>query len=332
VRVQGASGWRRSQSSSTSDLAGESSVRITSNHAVVAKRPQDLSWGPVIARDLSTAHMVALKFPRRLPFVGEELPITAIVANCTVQRESVRVVELVLDSGETAVWLQMAESSSVFIAPNCGLTWLPSNSAGIAPNCGFIATYGAFPPALNTAQRVVAIWGFSRAPRMFRQALYKSAELHQCRESLESAGFSFVLPSGGFMFVQPEEAELVQAALRQRNVAPRSSEVVVSPEFETRLEESLGLVPGDANVHRRRVNELRLDTAMGDILHFRNGRPFRYMVNGIWIQGRRTFIEIGKTDELRSMVTASTTDRHTAIRGGLNPRSLARSRLRRHSW
>lgn len=260
-------------------------VRVTSNHALMAKQMGDVSWGPVVARELSPNYTVVLRpteghIVRPSYAFHDQEPIPATVVDSRVERASVRVVELEIDSGESAVWLQMAQQAS----------------SSAAAQAGCIASYGEFPGVLNTRRRVVALWGFSRNPPRFRQALIESGELRGCRLDLEAAGVSFRLPSGGFLFVRPEEAELVLAALRRRGIAPRGSEVVVSPEFETRLEEALGLISRNENVHRRRLNELRLDAAMGDISYFRNGSPFRYRIDGCLVQGRRTFIEIGEAD------------------------------------
>merc|ERR1712000_565475 len=97
-------------------------------------------------------------------------------------------------------------------------------------------------------------------------------------------------------------------------------------ESETRLEEALRVVPRKENVHRRRSEQVTLDTALGDMSHYRNGRPFYFIVDGFTLQGRRTFIEIGE-EEAQTVVTASTTDLRNAGDGpSRNPRARARHR------
>lgn len=96
--------------------------------------------------------------------------------------------------------------------------------------------------------------------------------------------------------MKPSEAQLVIKALEMQEIRPRASEVVVAPEFETRLEQSLALMSSSCNVHPRKKNELRLDPAMGDILYFANGCPFRFTNGGTVVQGRRTFIELTDDD------------------------------------
>lgn len=277
-RIPGTEGY------SFDDRGDNWTVDITSNHALLAKRQYDLAWGPVEARRLTSDFEVRLtpvdsrfqdlRSAFEVVYVGTPL--------ATTRRESVRVVELELDSGEAAVRLQM---SGVVLSYNTS---------------AFIASYGESPRQRHTPRRCVSIWGFSRAPRGFINALTESESLEECRAELTAAEISFRFSTGGFLFVRAADAELVHAALRRQGIAPRSSEVVVAPEFETRLEEALRLEQPRCNVHRRRTREVRLDAALGDLLHFTNGRPFAYEVGGVVVQGRRTFIEIPEDDTTTS--------------------------------
>lgn len=256
------------------------SVKVTSNHSLMAKRDRhDLAWGPVVARDLSIGHVVAYNDFAHANYNDNPHPRTADVIRSHVQCEKVSVVELELDSGEVAAWLR-------------------------ASPVGLIASFGEFPKQHNTVGKQVAVWGFSRCPPTFRQALRESAELARCRNDLVNAGHPFILPQGGHMFVRPEEAELVLKALELKKLAPRPSEVVVSPEFENRLVEALGLVPGRENFHRRQSEQVPLDSAMRCFGFYRNARPFQYVVGNIVVQGRRTFIEIGE-DRLWAQAAAT---------------------------
>jgi len=212
-------------------------------------------------------------------------------------------VEIRLNSGKTAAWLQHVQK-------------LPT----------YLAVYGKEPSSVNFEKSYVALWGFSRCPAQFRHALRTSPELDACRRALERTGkFSFVLPSGGYMFVPADKAELVIHALAMAGIAPRASEVVVSPEFETLLEEALGLVSASENVHRRRLQAVPLDAALADLLRYRNGNPCHFLVGDRVVQGRRTFINIDDHDGTHSLVAASAPD---AGGGSHNPRAIASSRLR----
>mmetsp|Transcript_56498 Transcript_56498/g.103711 ORF Transcript_56498/g.103711 Transcript_56498/m.103711 type:complete len:1174 (+) Transcript_56498:53-3574(+) len=281
-----------------------SSVKITSNHHFMAKRlPVSSPWGPMVVRDLTCLHIVAFD-----PSVssGEIGPPGKIqVSEVSVQRENTKVIELKLDCGEVACWL--------FANPT-----------------GCVATYGEVPYICSANGRHVAMWGFSRCPRGFRDALRTSVELRDCREALIDAGFSFQFKSGGHIFVQPQDMELVQRALRIRGHAPRASEVVVAPEFEVQLQEALGLLSSRASVYPRRQEEVQLDTAMGDVAAYMNGRPFSYVTGNRVVTGRRTFIDLEAEDLTPSVVTASTSDLRNRGDGGNNPnpRAHAAARLR----
>mmetsp|Transcript_42901 Transcript_42901/g.113579 ORF Transcript_42901/g.113579 Transcript_42901/m.113579 type:complete len:592 (-) Transcript_42901:353-2128(-) len=211
-------------------LTGDGSeVRVTSSHSLMSTRPQqDLSWGPALARDLSPEHVLAFMNADGNGLAQDQELHQVVVSQTSAQRDSTSVTELELNSGEVACWLQ----------------------AGPA---GCVASFGELPTPLNTRHRCVAIWGFSRCPPDFRAALRTSEALDACRRGLESAGFSFQLESGGHMFVRPEEVAIVVRSVRL--IRPRSSEVVVSPEFEIRLEEALGLLSRALNVHRRSIQD-----------------------------------------------------------------------------
>jgi len=284
-------------SSRTSTGLGDFSVRVTSNHAIMGKAPTDVCWGPVEARRLSSSDKVALRHQTRNGMAygsfeseygfngfgsssaaGETMAtIKAAQPHTRGERACVQVVELVFDFGEAASWLRMESSSTSLHEQH-------------------IASYGDLHTVLRSGKHGVWIWGFSRSPGDYIRALTESEELEGCRRDLLRAGFSFRLPSGGFLFVKPSEAQLVIKALEMQQIRPRASEVVVAPEFETRLEQSLALMTSSFNVHPRKKNELRLDSAMGDILYFANGCPFRFITGGTVVQGRRTFIELTDDD------------------------------------
>lgn len=94
------------------------------------------------------------------------------------------------------------------------------------------------------------------------------------------------------MFVRVEYARLVRAALQRESIKPRPSEVVVSPEFETRLQDALGLVPGRQNVHAIRYTNLRLDHVLAVFARYQNAHPFQFILDGRVVSGRRTFLEL----------------------------------------
>lgn len=283
-----------------------SSVCVTSNHHFMAQRMSGtLPWGPTVVCDLDSSYVVVFQY---VPFeVGVECSEqAAMVSAVACKRSNTKVIELELDGGENACWL---------------------NASGTA----FVASYGEVPRIRTGVGRCVSLWGFSRCPRAFRDALRTSDELNDCREALIDAGFSFQLDSGGHMFVQPSDVQLVRRALRIYGHAPRASEVVVAPEFEVRLQEALGLVSSVASVYPRRKSRMRLDTAMGDISMYKNGRPFSYVTGDHVVTGRRTFIDLDVEDDVApSVVTASTSDlRHMGYGRNPNPRAHASARLRR---
>lgn len=138
---------------------------------------------------------------------------------------------------------------------------------------------------------------YSRFPAIFRAALLEGPELHQCREGLEQRGFSFELPSGAKVALQPYE---YQFALRLvENYHLGKQHVIVSAVFDLPLQQVIAQLPSRANVRERDRKVLF--------------NPHQFQVS-------RTFVHI--PDQIQrdmSSVTNSTTEVH----GGFNPRRLA---------
>ena len=152
----------------------------------------------------------------------------------------------------------------------------------------------------NNLQEEETIWllRYNRHTKEFHEALH-GPELLACRESLESAGKSWRLPSGAYIFVNPNQHQAVAEMLDGRTLY--SSHVVVSTSWEPELQLAL--------TYKVRESELLSVPAAG----LRNAET-SMVVKCM----DRTFLSFSPPFRSSVSVNQSTTEAH----GGLNPRRV----------
>jgi hypothetical protein len=274
---------------------------MTSNHSLLAKHPHGIGWDRVSARDLVPPRQVVTSLVQTYLHQSVGEPCAHAIKHNTQRRKSCRVVEIELTNGAVALWLKFVPNYAkpIYQSPVTSLNKISSTRSNLI---GVIASYGEFSITSDTRRRKVAIWGFSRAPKQYHQCLTDSPFLEECRDALIRAGFSF-RQNKGYMFVRPSDVRMVQETLSCKGILLRSCEVLVAPEYETRLEQALNV---SGHFYRSSVSHLSFESALDNLLHYRNAQPFQYYINGRHIQGRRTFIDVVNQDDQRSTRTAQT--------------------------
>eukprot|EP00928_Gymnodinium_smaydae_P075972 TRINITY_DN58996_c0_g1_i1.p1 TRINITY_DN58996_c0_g1~~TRINITY_DN58996_c0_g1_i1.p1 ORF type:complete len:496 (-),score=77.76 TRINITY_DN58996_c0_g1_i1:372-1811(-) len=137
---------------------------------------------------------------------------------------------------------------------------------------------------------------FSRHPKSFERGLMRDESLREAREALNRAGLSLRLPSGAFVFVDPDEYSAAMVALEGKTTT--ASDVIVSE----RLEPVVRAAVASATSHR-------------DNVRVREVHPLGYAGEDP-IVVERTFLSVPRAVRSRDSVTNSTTIVHAAA----NPR------------
>eukprot|EP00928_Gymnodinium_smaydae_P041369 TRINITY_DN28009_c0_g1_i1.p1 TRINITY_DN28009_c0_g1~~TRINITY_DN28009_c0_g1_i1.p1 ORF type:complete len:795 (+),score=73.75 TRINITY_DN28009_c0_g1_i1:52-2385(+) len=173
---------------------------------------------------------------------------------------------------------------------------------------------------------------FARYPEQWREALLEGISLKSCRDALEEAGYTCVLPSGCKVFVHPWQYLDVMAALSRMGDTLRPYHVVVSASLEHLVEECLARIPRQlkVKVRARDLMNLRAEQQEGLDSGDRHSEPaapsYQNVANGSWeqtAQSELSLYEVKRTFLCRycpvrssSSVVQSTTEAH----GGFNPR------------
>jgi len=76
---------------------------------------------------------------------------------------------------------------------------------------------------------------YNKTPHEFLTALKEAPELQSCRDALEDAGFSWILPEGAKCFVRPDQLDWLKITLVDMKLGYRH--VIVSKEFDDSVNE-----------------------------------------------------------------------------------------------
>jgi hypothetical protein len=103
----------------------------------------------------------------------------------------------------------------------------------------------------------------NRTPDAMITALCNNRSLRSCRESLEEAGHHWRLPSGAFIFVDPEQYNIVMRALGSTMI--KAYHIVIASDLEYLLEESIAEIGQGAWMKAREPLRLRNVSPQGSI-------------------------------------------------------------------
>jgi len=166
---------------------------------------------------------------------------------------------------------------------------------------------------------------YSRDPECFHALLQTDPQLEECRLQLKNHGLPFRLPSGAYIFVQPDEHSAVLEYISEQEVQLGPSHVLVSEAVEDVVTQCVASLP---RKHKLLVkNRLMISSARANASSdIPGGGSGCAELSDVPVVLQRTFIHFPIPSSLRSTPsggprTSSTTDANP--RAGNNPRSSA---------
>merc|ERR1712129_7995 len=83
-------------------------------------------------------------------------------------------------------------------------------------------------PAVNEEVYLLCFTFKKMTPVDFQEKLLQAEGLRECREIMERAGHSWLLPSGAKMFVKPEHVTVVERALAAQSIELSGFHVIIA--------------------------------------------------------------------------------------------------------